>query len=63
MDWKRITSALLGFPIVLVIFLIKNKYVVDICLAVIAYLSLNEYFNAVSKISNPVRWLRLYKLY
>ena len=57
MNWKRISSALLGFPVVLVILLIRNKYIVDICLAFIAYLSMNEYFNAVSKISNPVRWL------
>ncbi len=57
MNWKRISSALLGFPIVLVILLIRNKYIVDICLAFIAYLSMNEYFNAVSKISNPVRWV------
>lgn len=57
MDIKRITSALLGFPVVLIILLIRNKYIVDIALAIIAYLSLSEYFNAVSKISKPVRWV------
>ncbi|MBR3002042.1 MAG: phosphatidate cytidylyltransferase [Clostridia bacterium] len=57
MDIKRITSALLGFPLVVLILLIGNKYVVDIFLALVAFLSLDEYFNAISKVSNPVRWV------
>ncbi len=57
MDIKRITSGLLGFPLVLIILLIGNKYVVDIALAIIALLAMNEYFNAVQKVSKPVRWL------
>lgn len=57
MDIKRITSGLLGFPLVLIILLIGNKIVVDIALAIIAMLAMNEYFNAVSKVAKPVRWL------
>ena len=57
MDIKRITSGLLGFPLVLIILLIGNKYIVDIALAIIALLAMNEYFNAVQKVSNPVRWI------
>lgn len=57
MDIKRITSALLGFPLVLIILIFGNKYIVDICLAGIAILSMQEYFNAVSKDAKPVRWL------
>ena len=57
MDIKRITSGLLGFPLVLIILLIGNRYIVDIALAIIALLAMNEYFNAVQKVSNPVRWL------
>ena len=57
MDIKRITSALLGFPLVVLILTFGNKYIVDICLAGIAMLSMQEYFNAVSKDSKPVRWL------
>ncbi len=54
---KRITSSLLGFPLVLIIFLIGNKYIVDIALSIIAILSMNEYFNAISKVAKPVRWI------
>ena len=57
MDIKRITSSLLGFPLVLIVLLIGNKYVVDIVLTIIAILAMNEYFNAISKISKPVKWL------
>ncbi len=57
MDIKRITSGLLGFPFVLAIFLINNKYVVDVALTIIALLSMSEYFNAISKVSKPVKWL------
>lgn len=57
MDIKRITSGLLGFPLVLIVLLIGNKYVVDIALTIIAILAMNEYFNAISKISKPVKWL------
>ena len=57
MDIKRITSILLGFPLVVIILTLGNKYIVDICLAFIAMLGIQEYFNAVSKESKPVRWI------
>ena len=57
MDIKRITSGLLGFPLVLIILIIGDKYVVDIALAIIALLAMNEYLNAVSKVAKPVRWI------
>lgn len=57
MDIKRITSGLLGFPLVLVILLLGNKYLVDILLAIVAILAMDEYMNAVSKICKPIRWV------
>lgn len=57
MDIKRLTSGLLGFPLVLIILLIGNKFVVDIALAIIAILAINEYFNAIAKVSKPVKWI------
>ena len=38
MDIKRITSTLLGFPLVVIILTFGNKYIVDICLEFIAML-------------------------
>lgn len=57
MDIKRISSALLGFPLVVIMLTVGNKYVVDIFLALIALIAMQEYFNAVSKKCNPVRWI------
>lgn len=57
MDIKRITSVLLGFPLVVIILTFGNNYIVDIFLAVVAMLGMQEYFNAVSKESKPVRWI------
>ena len=57
MDIKRLTSALLGFPLVVIILTFGNEYIVDIFLALIAMLGMQEYFNAVSKDAKPVRWI------
>ena len=57
MDVKRITSGLLGFPLVVIIFLIGNKYIVDVLLAIVAGLGIYEYFKAISKVCKPVRWV------
>ena len=57
MDIKRVTSSLLGFPLVVIILTLGNKYIVDIFLAVIAMLGMQEYFNAISKDSKPVKWV------
>ena len=49
MDIKRVTSALLGITVVIAVFLIGNKYVVDVLMAIVAFLAMDEYFNAISK--------------
>lgn len=57
MDVKRLTSGLLGFPLVLIVLLLGDKVLVDFALSIIALLSMNEYFNAIKKVANPVKWL------
>lgn len=57
MDIKRITSIVLGFPLVVLVLTFGNKYVVDVFLAGVAFLGMQEYFNAIAKDSKPVRWL------
>ena len=54
---KRISSALIGFPLVVLICIIGNKYIISASLAIIAALSMREYLHAVSKKSNPVKWI------
>lgn len=57
MDIKRITSTLLGLPLVVILLVLGNKYVVDITFAIVAAMSLHEYFNAFKEKSNPVIWM------
>ena len=57
MDFKRITSALIGFPGVVAILVFANQYIVDIALSIVAIISMHEFYNAVSKESKPIRWL------
>ena len=57
MDVKRITSALLGFRLVVIIFLIGNKYIVDVLISIVAMLGMYEYFKAISKVCKPVKWV------
>ena len=57
MDLKRITSALIGFPGVVLILVFANNYVVDIAISLVALTAMYEFYNAVSKESKPIRWI------
>lgn len=57
MNIKRVTSALLGLPLVIIILVFGNKYIVDITFAIISAMSLHEYFNALKSKSKPVIWI------
>ena len=54
---KRVSSALIGFPLVALIVIIGNKYMISVGLAIIAILSMHEYLHAVSKKANPIKWI------
>ena len=56
-DFKRVSSALIGFPLVAIIMILGNKYVISIGFAIIAMIAMNEYLLAVSKKSKPVSWV------
>lgn len=56
MDIKRVTSALFGLPMVIIVLLFGNKYVIDVVLSIVAIISLQEYYNAFNKY-NPIKWI------
>ena len=56
MDLKRVSSAVLGLPMVIIVLLLGNKYVIDVALAIVAVIALHEYFNAFSKYK-PIKWI------
>lgn len=60
MSVKRITTALIGFPLVAIILTLGNKYIVDIGFSIIAMLSLQEFYNAFKEKAKPIRWVRIF---
>lgn len=54
---SRIISALLLFPLVVLLLIFGNVYVIDAAFSIIALLAMNEFFNAFKEKANPVKWL------
>lgn len=56
MDFKRVTSAILGLPLVIIVLLLGNKYIIDVALSLVAIISLHEYYHAFSQYK-PIKWI------
>ena len=54
---SRVISALILFPLVVVLLIFGNVYVIDVAFSIVALLAMNEYFNAFKEKANPVKWL------
>ena len=57
MKYSRWISALFGAPLVILILVFGNVYVIDIAFAIIAAISLHEYFNSFKEKANPLIWI------
>ena len=44
MKLQRILTGLIGFPIVAAILILGNKYIIDVLFAIVALISIHEYF-------------------
>lgn len=56
---QRVITALVGIPLIAVLLIFGNKYIVDIAFAIIAIIAMREYFNGFSKKTKPVREIRI----
>lgn len=54
---KRVISALIGFPIVVLILVFGNQIVIDVAFSLIGIICLYEFYNAFKKKDNPVSWI------
>ena len=63
MKLKRILSGIIGFPIVALILIYGNIYVIDVVFALVALITIHEYFNSFKEKHKPVRWLRIFIMY
>jgi len=59
MNLKRIITALVGLPFVILLIVLGNKYVVDIVIAIIAMIAMYEYANCAKKEVKFISWVRL----
>ena len=57
MKLKRILSGVIGLPIVVLILIFGNVYVIDAVFAIIALIAMNEYLTAFKKEAKPLKWI------
>ena len=57
MKIKRILTTILGLPLVILLIALGNEHLVDAFFAIIATISMYEYFNAVKEKANPIKWI------
>lgn len=57
MKLKRILSGIIGLPIVALILIFGNIYVIDAVFAIVAIIAMHEYLNAFKYNNKPVKWL------
>lgn len=57
MDLKRVLTTVLGLPIVAIVFLYGNQYVIGSVILVVSIICMYEYFTAIKKVSKPIQWL------
>ena len=57
MNVQRILTGVIGFPIVIALVVLGNKYIFDIVMAVIACIAIHEYFKAVSSEVKNLSWI------
>ena len=55
MDLKRILTSVIGLPLVVLILIIGNKYIVDILMMIVAIICMKEYFTVIEKVAHPVK--------
>jgi len=57
MKLKRILSGIIGLPIVALILIYGNIYVIDTVFAIVAVIAMHEYLNAFKNDNKPVKWI------
>ncbi len=62
MNLNRILTTVIGLPIVIIVFIFGNIYLIDFLFAIIAAMSLHEYFDSFKGKANPVYWLRIFSM-
>ena len=54
---KRILTSIIGLPLVVLIIVFGNIYVMDIFMMLVALICMYEYYSVIDKISTPIKWI------
>lgn len=57
MNLTRILIGVIGFPIVVLFLVFANEILIDIAFAIVAIMSLNEYYKCFEQKAKPVAWV------
>lgn len=57
MDLKRVLTTVLGLPIVALLFVLGNEYIIGVAVLIVSIISMYEYFGAVKKVAKPIQWV------
>ena len=57
MNLKRILTTIIGLPIVIIVFLLGNEYVIGGIVLIASIICMYEYFNVVKKVCKPIQWI------
>lgn len=57
MNLKRVLTAVIGLPVVIAALVFGNIYIIDFIFAIIACMSLHEYFTSFKGKAKPVQWI------
>ncbi len=57
MNIKRISTTVIGIPLVGLILAFGNKYVIDIAISIIAFMSIYEFYKSFKGKHKPVEWV------
>ena len=57
MNLKRILTSLIGFPLVVLLVAVGTPQIINFAIMLIAMICMNEYFNVIKKICNPIKWV------
>ena len=57
MNVKRIVTALIGLPVVILLITLGNKYIVDAVVAIIAVMAMYEYANCIRSEAKFIAWV------
>ena len=57
MDLKRILTAIIGFPLVVLLIAFGTAQIINFAIMLITIICMYEYFNVISKICTPIKWM------